>query len=290
MKAGPVWHRLQAAIRRPVPRSIEDGNGMGEATRLYTFTLSHFCEKARWSLDRAGVAYEEVILLPGFHRRRLRRLGAGTQVPVLIHAGQVIAGSGRILDFADEHGGAAALLPREPGLRTEVLEWEGLLDREVGETLRRIVYFHLLKHPASLVAGWSRGGPLWAPALYWLAWPVAVVRLRRYLDINPFTARRDEQRLQRALDRVEARLTGHDFLVGDSFSRADLTLAALCGPLLRPPEHPWRFPAVVEQVPELRALAEPLRRSATGQRITAAYSQRSGAGASERHPRTVMPA
>ena len=263
---------------------------MDESTRLYTFTLSHFCEKARWGLDRAGVSYDEVVLLPGFHRRHLRRLAAGKRVPVLIHRGRVFEGSGSILDFAEAHGGAARLSSAEPGRRAEALEWEGFLDREVGETVRLLVYFHLLKHPAALVAGWSRGGPFWAPALYWLAWPMAAVSIRRHLGIDASTARRDEQRLLSALDRVDARLTNHDFLVGDSFSRADLTLAALCGPLLRPAEHPWRFPDVVEQVHEIAALAERLRRSATGGRISAAYARRRDFRVPERCPRAVTPA
>jgi glutathione S-transferase len=262
---------------------------MRNATRLYTFTISHFCEKARWGLDRAGVDYEEAILLPGFHRRRLRQLGARKQVPVLVHGDQVIEGSGAILDFADARGGAPPLLPGDPELRAEVLEWEGFLDRELGETLRLFVYFHLLQHPAALVAAWSRGAPFWAAPLYWLVWPVASANLRRHLDIDASTARRDELRLQRALDRVEARLAGHDFLVGGAFSRADLTLAALCGPLLCPPEHPWSPPAVVVQVPEIAALAERLRGLATGRRIEAAYAHRTDDPVLGRYLRTVAP-
>jgi glutathione S-transferase len=207
----------------------------------------------------------------------------------LIHRGRVIEGSGSILDVAEAHGSANPLSSGEPGLRAEALEWEGFLDREVGETLRLLVYFHLLQYPTVLVAGWSRGNPFWAPALYWLAWPKAVGSLRRHLGIEPSTARRDEQRLLRALDRVDARLTSYDFLVGDSFSRADLTLAALCGPLLRPAEHPWRFPDAVEQVPEISALAERLRRSATGRRISAAYARRRDVRTPEHALRTVMP-
>ena len=36
------------------------------AARLVTIPISHFCEKARWALDRAGVDYVE---------QRLRRMG-----------------------------------------------------------------------------------------------------------------------------------------------------------------------------------------------------------------------
>jgi glutathione S-transferase len=33
-------------------------------TRLYTFTISHFAEKARWSLDYKGIPYQEQRLVP----------------------------------------------------------------------------------------------------------------------------------------------------------------------------------------------------------------------------------
>jgi glutathione S-transferase len=154
---------------------------MSETIRLYTFTLSHFCEKARWALDRAGADYREIILLPGFHRRRLRALGGGGQVPVLTCGARVVDGSGAIIDFADSlggvpplsPGGVPPLTPTDPTLRTEALEWEAYLDRELGTTLRRALYFHLLDQPRVLVPAWSSGGPFWAPVVYRLAWPRA---------------------------------------------------------------------------------------------------------------------
>ena len=55
--------------------------------------------------------------------------------------------------------------------------------------------------------------------------------------------RRDEERaddartkIVAALDRIEAELGGRAYLVGDSFTVADLTAASLLYPLVRPPE------------------------------------------------------
>jgi glutathione S-transferase len=247
---------------------------MAQALRLYTFTLSHFCEKARWGLDRAGLAYKEVILLPGFHRRRLRRLRAGKRVPVLTAGDRVIVGSSQILDFVDDQGGAPPLLSSDPALRAEALEWERFIDREVGETLRLVLYYYALHNPRPLVGAWSRGGPFWAPVLYRLILPRAVHQVKRLLDINPDSARRDERRLHHAFQVLDQRLATRRFLVGDTFGRADLTLAALCAPLLRPEQHPWRAPAVFGQVPEVEALRERLRASPTGQHVAAAYARR----------------
>ena len=43
---------------------------------LYTFGLSHYCEKARWSLDLCGVPYQEVRWAPGPHLLTARRIAA----------------------------------------------------------------------------------------------------------------------------------------------------------------------------------------------------------------------
>jgi glutathione S-transferase len=247
---------------------------MDETFRLYTFTLSHFCEKARWALDRAGVAYREMILMPGFHRGRMKALGGRGQVPMLTSDDRVVEGSGAIIDFADSLGSVPALSPGDPALRAEALEWEGYLDREVGETLRRVLYFHLFDHPALLVRTWSLGAPFWAPSVYWLLRHRAVRAVKRYLEIDAATVARDEQRLLAAFERASDRLATRPFLVGDGFSRADLTLAALSAPLLRPSGHPWRLPEAQETIPVIGELARRLRDTRAGQHVAASYSKR----------------
>ncbi len=52
--------------------------------RLITIPISHFCEKARWALDRAGIGYREERHVQGIHQIVARRAGGGSTVPVLI--------------------------------------------------------------------------------------------------------------------------------------------------------------------------------------------------------------
>jgi glutathione S-transferase len=255
---------------------------MSETFRLYTFTLSHFCEKARWALDRAGVAYREMILMPGFHRGRMKAMGGCGQVPLLTSGARIVEGSGAIIDFADSLGRAPALSPGDPALRAEAIEWEEYLDREVGETLRRVLYFHLFSHPKLLVRAWSLGAPFWAPPVYWLLRRRGVQTLERYLEIDAATVARDEQRLLAAFERVTEHLITRQFLVGGAFSRADLTLAALSAPLLRPSGHPWRLPDALEMIPVIGELARRLRDTRAGQHVAASYSMRRD-GSAARH-------
>ena len=43
--------------------------------RLVTIPISHYCEKARWALDRAGIPYREERHVQGIHRIVARLVG-----------------------------------------------------------------------------------------------------------------------------------------------------------------------------------------------------------------------
>lgn len=52
---------------------------------LLTLAPSHYCERARWALDRQAIAYDEERLAPGDHILRVRRIGASsTSLPLLV--------------------------------------------------------------------------------------------------------------------------------------------------------------------------------------------------------------
>jgi glutathione S-transferase len=60
---------------------------------------------------------------------------------------------------------------------------------------------------------------------------------------------RSREKCIQALDLLEKELGNKDYLVGDEFSIADLTAAALFYPLALPPEFPYTSPTW-EQLPE----------------------------------------
>jgi len=51
------------------------------ALRLITIPISHYCEKARWALERAGLSYREERHVQGVHRLAARVRGAGARCP-----------------------------------------------------------------------------------------------------------------------------------------------------------------------------------------------------------------
>ena len=71
---------------------------------LYMFSISHYCEKARWALDYLGIDYRLRCTVVGAHTRLAKKYGLdSTAVPILVNGDEVIQGSSAIIDWADRH-------------------------------------------------------------------------------------------------------------------------------------------------------------------------------------------
>ncbi len=210
--------------------------------RLYTFVVSHFSEKARWALDWKRVPYAERQLTPGLHRRSLQRLAPRSTVPVLDDDGRVTQGSSAIIDYAERRWPDRSLAPADPALHDQVPEMERWLDDEVGEPLRRVFYGSALGNRELVVQLFTQGGGWWAPWFYRMAYPRVAHVIQRMYAINPRTVAEDRKRLTATFQRIDQMLGRGGYLLGDRFSRADLSLASLVAPLWSPPEHCTRWP------------------------------------------------
>ena len=69
--------------------------------RLVTIPISHYCEKARWALDRAGMPYREVPHVQGIHHVASRLGVARGTVPVLVTHYGAIGESEEIVAWVD---------------------------------------------------------------------------------------------------------------------------------------------------------------------------------------------
>ena len=87
-----------------------------------------------------------------------------------------------------------------------------------------------------------------------LSFPFIASRIRQMYEINAATAASDTERIVKAYERVESLLASSPYLVGDRFSRADLTLAALTAPMWRPDQHPISWPSTELYPPEVNAM------------------------------------
>jgi glutathione S-transferase len=204
--------------------------------RLITIPLSHYCEKARWALDRVGLPYQEEPHAPLFHRLATRRQGRGT-VPVMVDASGCFVDSTEILVHTDAVGGGGRLYPCDTVLRREVDVLEEQFDTELGPHTRRWAYMHLLPHAKLLRSLWARNVPWLEASLLPAITPLARRLVYAGYKITPESAQRSLGRVQSVFQRVDQQLSdGRRFLTGERFSAADLTFAALAAPLLLPVE------------------------------------------------------
>jgi glutathione S-transferase len=207
--------------------------------RLITIPISHYCEKARWALERAGIAYSEERHVQGAHRVVARRVGGGSTVPVLVAPEGVFTESEQIVAYADESlPEDLRLFPVEPALRAEVETVSRWLDEGLGPDGRRLMYTHMLEQRRLMLKVNCQGVPRWERLTMTALWPLAVRLGKRELGIDPTKAEEDEQLVRNAFDAVAERLAdGRRYLCGDRFTAADLTFAALSASVLVPPQY-----------------------------------------------------
>jgi glutathione S-transferase len=211
---------------------------------LVTIPISHFCEKARWGLDRAGLDYVERRHIQIIHQLAARRAGGGRTVPVLATPDGVFAQSREILLYADGHlPEPARLYPADAQRRAEVLALEDRFDTVIGVEGRRWLYHEVFKDAKRFAPFNLTGVPGWERRIFPFVLPPAKLVINRYLDIDDDTAARALVRVDEELDFVAELLSdGRRYLVGDRFSAADLAFAALCAPLIVPVEYGTPLP------------------------------------------------
>ncbi|MBE9547798.1 MAG: glutathione S-transferase [Proteobacteria bacterium] len=222
--------------------------------KLYQFPISHYCEKIRWALDYKNIEYESVNLIPGLHIKQTKKMGLRSSVPILQHGGKYIQGSINIIDYLDLTFPQSQLSSGSVVLKSEALEWEKYLDKEVGVHVRRCIYHILLDHPAIVKPFFLKDGPWYGPLYLFLAYPKLVKVMREFMNINPESAAQSRKALNLAVDKLDAHYKGNNFLAGEQFSRADLSAAALLAPLTMEKQYGLDWP---QQLPDdLRELMD----------------------------------
>lgn len=240
---------------------------------LITMPHSHYAEKARWGLDHLGIPYREEAHVPLLHRLATRRHGGGS-VPVLVDATERLLESSAILRYADARCGGGHLYPRDAGLLQAVHALEDSFDRSFGPHTRRWAYYQVLPQRAVLFRMMTHGVPRSESRLLNLALPLVVFAIRKGLRVTHEGANRSIGRVRAVFAEVDGLLAdGRGYLVGDRFTAADLTFAALAAPVLLPERGIAAYP-VVDDVPSaMREVVHSLRQSRAGQFALRLYRQ-----------------
>jgi glutathione S-transferase len=221
---------------------------------LWHIEVSHYNEKVRWALDYKDLDYELRVPMPGLHGIRALVLTRGAQrrLPVIELDGRRIGDSTAIIAALEEHTPEPALYPAEPEQRARALELEDFFDEQLAPAVRRLMWHHTLPDTdATVSALFTRPAPARERLLRATA-PLARPIVRRDYGVSEASAAAARNQVLAAMDRLESELQPSGHLVGDAFTVADLTGAALFTPLLAPPGRPFLPPRVAAPLQELR--------------------------------------
>lgn len=210
---------------------------------LWQIEFSHYSEKARGALDYKGIDHSRRTPLPGTHIPIALFLTRGAQptFPVLQMDGRTIGDSTAIIAALDAKYLDRPLYPSKPEERLRALELEDWFDENLGPHARLLAFHDLIGEPKLFaeLAAESVPGPLGKAKPVVGAYARALTSLRWGANSDE-AAECARDGIVAALDKLEAELAKGDgeFLVGDSFSVADVTVASLFAPLVVPAEGP----------------------------------------------------
>jgi glutathione S-transferase len=212
---------------------------------LWHFPISNFNEKVRWALDWKRIAHVRRALSLGYLPQALWATGRPT-LPILFLDGQAIGDSTRIIEALERYRPAPPLYPQAEGDRHRALELEDFFDEEVGHAVRTALLGpKFATDPDLVVAALSTGMPPRAAPLMRAGFRVFRPYYKRRHKIDATSVNAAPRQVAAGLDRIAAEQQPSGYLVGDRFSVADLSAAALLAPLVMPPEFPYPPPARV---------------------------------------------
>ncbi len=208
---------------------------------LWHIEISHYSEKARWALAYKDVEHRRHAPLPGAHIPVALFLtrGAHKTFPIIQLDGRTVGDSTAAIAALEERFPEPPLYPADPEQRRRALALEDFFDEELGPHVRLLGFHALRDDPERFKALIERTAP--AP-LAKVAGPAAAYA-RTYSNLrfkvsDPQAAALARAKILAALDRLEEELDGNEYLIGDTFTVADLTAAALLNPIVLPDEGP----------------------------------------------------
>jgi glutathione S-transferase len=239
--------------------------------RLVTIRYSHYCEKARWALERARIEFVEEPHVPILSWIGTLGSRGNRTAPVFVANGKTYSESTDILRYADDHGSADKLFTGD----REVERLEEHFDRYLGPTARRAVYDDVLRLPRAKLADLlGRDAPNWEKRVARIATPVIGGMIRRGLKVNPAEVKRSKEMVDTIFGEVEALLKdGRRFLTGDEFTAADLTFAALASIIVFPNGYARYALPFAELPPDVAEVVQRYREKPAGAFIMRMYDE-----------------
>jgi glutathione S-transferase len=207
--------------------------------KLLEFPHSHYCEKARWALDYKGIPFQAVPIMPGFHMITVRKYAPDTSVPVLLDNNEVVQGSSDIINYLEQRYPSQPLTPTDTDERRACLEIERTMDERLGENIRRILYYRLLGYPDFIRYCFTHPMPQLRQLIFRIFYPILRYKIYQTYVISTEKVEQARREFDAAMSELEKQLKYRQYLVGEQFTRADLSVASMLSLLVMPQEHPF---------------------------------------------------
>ncbi len=189
---------------------------------LYHNDMSLCAQKVRVCLAEKGLDWEDrhIALRSGEHQKEwYRKLNRRAVVPTLVDGDKVITESNVILEYLDERFPEPSLSPQDPYGRAQMRFWTKQLDEDIHDASAAIITFGLAFRHQYLQRG-EQGKQM-------LEQIPNIFKRERRRDVIEKGVKSQHfrvavQRMVQLLDEMEEALSQHLWLVGDSYTLADV--------------------------------------------------------------------
>ena len=200
-----------------------------DTIKLILLYTSPYSERVRWAFTFKGVPYEKKDYQPAVDEEEVKKLTGQAQVPVQLINGEIIPDSTVILNWLEGYRPQPALMPTTDKERAQVILWEEVVGGVLVPQARILVIGRCLR-----------------------AEQPELQRRGSYFGNKYQHSRKAEEQARSTVERV---LTGlkhilkvQNYLVGDTFTRADLFTACSLNLLKPAPDDLFLIPASARQM------------------------------------------
>jgi glutathione S-transferase len=200
-----------------------------DTIKLILLYTSPYSERVRWAFTFKGVPYEKKDYQPGVDEEEVKKLTGQAQVPVMLINGEIIPDSTVILNWLEGYRPQPALMPTTDKGRAQVILWEELIGGALVPQARILVIGRCLRAEQ----------------------PELQQRGSYFGDKYRHSQKAEEQArgtVERVLTGLKHTLEGQNYLVGDTFTRADLFAACSLNLLKPAPDDLFLLPASTRQM------------------------------------------
>ena len=205
---------------------------------LYQFAMCQSCEKVRLILDYKGLEYRKIEVTPGVGQWELFQMSGQKQVPVLKDGDRIIADSTAIAFYLEEKYPERPIIPTDPLQRGQCLLMEEWADESMGLKGRKAFIGALNQNPHLRTSILPQQTPEPVKTLVGAVPSELLDFLGAGVGFGGDAVKDAQKGLEQDLEALCLILQQRPYLVGDSPTLADLTVAAL-SIILKFPDGPY---------------------------------------------------